>query len=594
MVIGILFRLLFMQFQGLSNDELSAWYRTRFVDWNSFWHIAVKTGDMHPFFYQAFLHYWVTLFGDSEFALRATGLLFYLLNSFLIYRICTRFFSKNTGLAIITVYCCLTFTIINTTVARPYNSGTFFLLLTFWSILEVNILSKKFSLWHVGIIAGMLGAMTSHYFAFLTAGLMGIIGLVYLKKERKKDLIICGILTVLFFLPHWPVTEFQLSVGGLGWLPAPEFTWLLDLAHIFFNKSWITALILIFSLWQIQRVKENQSASKEDLFALAIFLTTYLIAHILSVFYTPILRDIVSLFILPFLFIFLFRKFKNVADKKIVGFILLIPLVTGVDSVVRGDLLQPKNFGVFREIGDNINKYETKNGLKNCTTVSNYNNVDYLNYYTNHTFKETLQDWSSPEATYQLSEISKKSKNARFMYTWSNSVHIPMYYEVILHSFPVTIESSTYFNSAYRVYKKGKRKLIEQKNILKSISNSIQSSDEFIGECRIDLKDILAAIQPEQYILLKARGKLSNSSTVLFVATLEREGVILANDEDQPLLYQTFDQAKLIEIGKKDDFYIAFDLPKEAVSTDVLKIYLWNQGKQKVEIEQPRIYFIDK
>jgi hypothetical protein len=256
--------------------------------------------------------------------------------------------------------------------------------------------------------------------------------------------------------------------------------------------------------------------------------------------------------------------------------------------------LQPKNFGVFREIGDNINKYETKNGLNNCTTVSNYNNVDYLNYYTNHTFRETIKDWSSPEATYELSEIAKKSKNARFMYTWSNSIHIPMYYETILNYFPATIESSSYFNSAYRVYKKGKRKLKEQKNIVNSLTKNIESSDEFIGEYRIDLKDILSSIQPEQYILLKARGKLENSSPVLFVATLEREGAILTNKEDQPLLYQNFDQSKLIEIGQKDDFFIAFDLPKEAVSTDVLKIYLWNQGKQKVEIEKPRIYFIDK
>ena len=61
------------------------------------------------------------------------------------------------------------------------------------------------------------------------------------------------------------------------------------------------------------------------------------------------------------------------------------------------------------------------------------------------------------------------------MYTWSNSIHIPMYYETILHYFPVTIESSSYFNSAYRVYKKGKRKLKEQKNILNSLSKNIIS-----------------------------------------------------------------------------------------------------------------------
>ena len=143
MLCGFTLRILFIEHQGLSNDELSAWFRTRYVDWDSFWNLGVKTGDMHPFFYQAFLKYWVTLFGDSEFSLRATGLLFYASNSLLIYRICNRFFSKNTGLGIIALYSCLTFTIINTTLARPYNSGTFFLLLLFLSIVEINRSSKK-------------------------------------------------------------------------------------------------------------------------------------------------------------------------------------------------------------------------------------------------------------------------------------------------------------------------------------------------------------------------------------------------------------------------------------------------------------------
>ena len=71
--IGILLRVLFIEYQGLSNDELSAWYRTRYIDWNSFWYFGVKSGDMHPVFYQAFLHFWTQLFYLPKFNLLIYG-----------------------------------------------------------------------------------------------------------------------------------------------------------------------------------------------------------------------------------------------------------------------------------------------------------------------------------------------------------------------------------------------------------------------------------------------------------------------------------------------------------------------------------------
>ena len=44
MLCGFTLRILFIEHQGLSNDELSAWFRTRYVDWDSFWNLGVKTG----------------------------------------------------------------------------------------------------------------------------------------------------------------------------------------------------------------------------------------------------------------------------------------------------------------------------------------------------------------------------------------------------------------------------------------------------------------------------------------------------------------------------------------------------------------------
>ena len=92
-------------------------------------------------------------------------------------------------------------------------------------------------------------------------------------------------------------------------------------------------------------------------------------------------------------------------------------------------------------------------------------------------------------------------------------------------------------------------------------------------------------IEPEHYILLKATGILSATSPVYFVAAIER------NDKEI-LLYQAYDQAKLHEIGKPSDFFMAFAIPEGIIPSDVLKIYFWNPERQKIEVERSRIYFI--
>ena len=92
--VGLILRLLFIEFQGLSNDELSAWYRTRYPMAETFWKLGVREGDMHPAFYQVLLWVWVRLFGDSDFSIRMTSLIFFGLNLGLLYKISCSFFSK--------------------------------------------------------------------------------------------------------------------------------------------------------------------------------------------------------------------------------------------------------------------------------------------------------------------------------------------------------------------------------------------------------------------------------------------------------------------------------------------------------------------
>ncbi|TXI88324.1 MAG: glycosyltransferase family 39 protein, partial [Crocinitomicaceae bacterium] len=452
-LIGMTFRLLFMYHQGLSNDELSAWNRTRFDSWIDFWHQGVKAGDMHPVFYQAFLWIWVRIFGDSEIALRAPSFLFYLVNSWIIYELGIRFFSKKAGLLVVAIYAGLGFTIIHTVFARPYNSGTFFLLLLVWSLLEMKASEKKISGWHFGVFIGFLGAMLSHYFAFLSAGVIGACALFYLPKRRILELLVIGFVAILTFLPHLPITLFQLNQGGLGWLPPPTWYWIGEFFFQFFNYSWgLLSLFLICILFACFR--GNKWISSEDKFLFRIVLFTYLVGHLISVFYTPVLRELVMLFTLPFLLILVFSRFQEGISTRFSMVILLIPIGIGIHSIGCFKLLQPVNFGVFREIGEVVNEADASIGRENMMFASNFCDVEYINYYYKQDVQESITDWMNSEVVYNLNDRAKKANQSHFVYNWSNNFHMPMYYEVIRQHFPYVQKHIDYFNAAATIFSK--------------------------------------------------------------------------------------------------------------------------------------------
>ncbi len=597
LVIGLIFRFSFMYHQGLSNDELSGWVRTQFSDWNSFWHFGVKVGDMHPVFYQAFLWIWVRIFGDSEWALRATSIFFYLLNSWMIYQICRRFFSKQIGLAVVALYVGLTFTIIHTVFARPYNSGTFFLLLTVWSIFEIERREKAFSFWFVGLSIGFLGAMLSHYYAFITAAIIGLSALFYVSKPNIKVILICGIASILAFLPHWPITAFQLNQGGLRWLSPPKWNWLFDFGYQFFNFSWILFAffvgIIIYSF-----VKAEHFKSKEERFVLRVFLLTYLLGHLISVFYTPVLRELVMLYTLPFLFIYLFRGFHFYSGKAFNWALLIFPILIGLQSIFVSKLWEPKNFGVFREIGQSVNQADLQLGRENMDFASNFNSITYLNYYCNIPIKEPIIDWTNPEVAYQLADRAKKSSKNYFVYNWSNNFHLPMYYEVLRNHFPYVYEHQVFFNSATTILSKKKTvSYAMQKQKLKAkFENSFQSvvvsNEEFIGAIIIPAKTLKDCLNTE-YFTVEAKGKLSSGSPLFLVATLERGGKMLLSGENA-VLYAAYDQARLADTAKNVTFFNAFSLPENLLDSDVIHIYFWNPEKKKIEIKRPDVFFVSQ
>ena len=70
LIVGFVLRFTISFTHSYSSDELSAINRLNFDGFYNIINNAVKTGDMHPAGVQFFEEFWVSLFGNSELALR--------------------------------------------------------------------------------------------------------------------------------------------------------------------------------------------------------------------------------------------------------------------------------------------------------------------------------------------------------------------------------------------------------------------------------------------------------------------------------------------------------------------------------------------
>lgn len=594
LIIGLIVRMIFMSEQGMSNDELSAWYRTRFSDWDTFWTLGIKTGDMHPAFYQVLLWIWVRIFGDSEWAIRSTSLLFYIFNSFLIYRIGSNYFTQLGALLVQGLYVGLTFTILNTVFARPYNSGTFFLLLAFWAILELKGESLKKWKWTFILALGLWGAMISHYFAFLVAVILCFCALFYIGKKNLKYLISAGVIAVVGFLPHLPITLFQVGRGGLGWLAAPEFSWPLDFIYLFFNESWMLFGVLMIAFLSSIFYFGFKKWNGVSIFSISVFLASFIGAFVLSHLFTPILREVVMLFLLPFILLPIVSSFNFVSKKWSIILIALITFLPLADSFLRNQLLEPVHYGIFKEIGKEINETDKRLGRSKITFASNYNNVSYINFYLNKPLAETIDQWELQESLYSLKTRAKNANTPYFCYSFSNRYHTPMFLEVIRKYYPGFEKSMVTRYSYYYLFNNLKKRKIGNPFFVGKVVNSNFTSDEFFNDMKLGIDELPKLKSKNSYFLIKSKGQIEDSIPFYIVVLLERNNEMLKKDDGTPVFYVAYDQGQLNEIGKEQEFIQAFTLPEIALPTDKMVIYCWNPEKGKVRISDLQFYVISE
>jgi uncharacterized membrane protein len=600
LLLGAILRFLFISVQGLSHDELSAWNRIGDYDFFGVLEYGVKP-DMHPAFMQVLLQYWVQLFGDAEWVFRIPSTVFGLSAVILMYLLAHRFLSKEAGLFTAVLFLFLVFPVMHSALARPYAPGLFFIMLQLYGILKLeHSRIRKTYFWSSALIVlGSLGAIYAHYYAGLVAGLIGLSALFYVSKNRWAFLMFSGIIALLLFLPHWEITKEHLSRDGLGWLGSPETSWFLDFMILFFNGEFLFFsgffILMIFLL--IRQKFRIQPAYR---FLLLTFVFVYAVSHLVSLFYTPILREPGVLMILPLLFLGLSGLIQNIHEPYFKSAILLIALVFSSHSFVSGELLKTAHFEPFREMTELIKEadetYEEDQILRFC----NVTNINYLNYYARQNgasldFEMTLIE--EIDEIHQMAKLLETSEKPYCMLARTNRAQNVIQLEIIRHFYPEVVMHRGFFNANFTVWKRGAFAQRKFKGELNASShpnlfeswNVDTSSNEFIGDLRIPVKLLRFK---GTYLLIETMGWVDDSIESLnFVVVAERDGELI-KDGEHAMLYQAWDQMQLLSSSGVRRFFTAVELPKKLNDSDVIHVYFWNRNFVQVKLEKPRIYVV--
>jgi hypothetical protein len=280
-------------------DELSGLNRTRFDSFSELIDKGVKI-DAHPALIQILIYSLVKLFGYSTWIIKLPFLLFSLGATIYAYAFGFRNFSKPVGLFAAVIFSFSLVFVFYASIARMYISGVFFscaLLYHFYEIVFQNNARPK-HYFFLGCFA-LLSALNQHINA-LFALTVCFSGVLFLKRTHLKAYLITCFLTVLAYLPHLPVTLYQLGLGGIGmeqggWLEPPPWYSVLLFLQLVFGTGWMYLLFLIFVLLRV--VFEGIGrVEKKQVFLLLLFLFNYWVVYQYSIHVSPVYQHSVMLF----------------------------------------------------------------------------------------------------------------------------------------------------------------------------------------------------------------------------------------------------------------------------------------------------------
>ena len=591
---------------SLSNDELSALNRLQYSGFIETIREGSMKNDMHPPGVQAFLYLWTHIAGNSVAAVRLPFVLAGILSIYIFFLLAKRWIGTNAALCSTAVMASLIFPVLYSQLARPYSPGLLFCLLAslYWtSFIFHRDKSRRSTIeWKylAAFIISCALCMYTHYFAFLFAGVLGLAGLVFLRRRMLLAWAAAGVMMFVLFLPALPVFIYHLKAGGLGtWLGPPQPDTFIKYIFYIFNESLL--LLLIFSgLMLLFLFSRQWKPNRLRAVSLFLFLIPFLIAYFYSIYKNPVYQHSIMIFSFPFLLLFLFSFMPpyNNARSVFLSFVLLIACT--VSTVAEKRYYSSKYFGVFKELVQHALINAEKYGKDKITFTANVIMPYYINYYHDQWNKKidySIYRTSSHAELAKLNQVVAGSDKDFLSYAWSNTLK-PLESDFIIRQhYPCLLESTGYFNSGYRLYSKNMgttlspdytystsfEELNEYKERLITLNHTGRYSlkyaptDEFGPTIRKKLHEF----------------NLSGDSSIIQIRvyayaekSLKEPSLVVQVDHNNKTIYWINASLKdyLLQTSQWQPVFLAYspaDLPAEAE----ISIYIWNPGKEEFYID---------
>ncbi|MFM7767634.1 MAG: glycosyltransferase family 39 protein [Bacteroidota bacterium] len=589
---------------SLSNDELSALTRLQF---NSFTQL-IQDGvypDFHPAGTHVFLYIWTSIFGLSEWAVRLPFAIMGAVSVYLVYRVGRSLFSESTGLLASGALAVLAFPLLYSQIARPYSPGlmcsmasVFFLIRFLGYDRDRNgePVSKGGWLDVVGFVLSVSACMYTHYFSFIFAGLVCLVGLFFLDKTVLWKYLLCGVGIVVLYLPGLDIFLHQLSKGGIGgpdgWLSAPGPDAFGSYLDYVFNDSKLLKFIFFVAFTGVVMVYRGKVAfAKWHVVSLLLFLVPFFVAYFYSVYVNPVFQYSILLFSFPFLLLFLFSFFPKERYGITAKIVLAITVFAGFYSTVfEKKYYHKQHFTEFRSISNDINATLEEYSKDSVTVIANVHAPYYLNYYLKDGFSLDSNSVTRISNEFERDAFNSgvaKSNTPYLIYAYSNIYSPPERDLFIRHFYPNVVELDTFLNSGFRLYSRSNDSRPVQTYPDRQIFANLKSNDyayrfdtlrqsvkfskldEYGPAVNLPIKG--SGLAKGQVLIGKAivsdYDSLSDLHIVITVETKSNKYLYKSNDA---ILFRCLSKDLCIPVVVE----LESDLPQDAE----LKLYVWNKG----------------
>lgn len=318
-LLAILLLGLFLRIYDLSTESI--WFdeggSVMYAELNIFQLLeTVASKDCTPPLYYVILHYWVGMFGESEFFVKLLSVIIGLSSIYILYKVGTLLFNKNVGLLSSLILAISSFHIYYSQEARSYGLMVLLTLLSFYFL--IKILKKRKLAVSIGYIITSILLMYTHVYGLFIIIAQNIFLLtLFLFSHKTLELnfrkwILIQCVLVIAYAPwiFFGLLKQITFVQNYHWHAAPK---VMHIINSFYTYSGSRSLLMVFlalsffSILSFKRTEDgsfdrkNLLSSAEDrklvlglsnankiYFLLVWLFTPIILPFLISIFITPI------------------------------------------------------------------------------------------------------------------------------------------------------------------------------------------------------------------------------------------------------------------------------------------------------------------